>query len=163
MEGAHMEDIMRRRYGTHSRSRFRRSKQDRWFAGVCGGIAEHFDVNAFWIRGLFVFGTFMLFPMPIIAYIIMVFVMPRADQTYIPPIPQPVPQPVQQPMVEQQPIRPSMQAQVEPSYTQAKKRENQPSLKTLESEFDEIENKIRMMEDYVTSKEFQVQKKFENL
>lgn len=158
-----MEDMMGRRYGAHSRGRIRRSRQNRWFAGVCGGIAEHFDVSAFWIRVMFVFGSFVIFPAPLIAYIIMVFVMPRADQTYVPPIPQPVPQPVQQPIVEQQSQRPSTQARMEPAYAQAKKRENQPSLKTLEAEFDEIENKIRMMEDYVTSKEFQVQKKFENL
>lgn len=44
----------------------KRSKTDRIFAGICGGIAEEMGVNTFWIRLLFVIG----FPYSLIAYII---------------------------------------------------------------------------------------------
>ena len=30
--------------------KLRRSVNDRWLAGVCGGLAEFFGVNAFWFR-----------------------------------------------------------------------------------------------------------------
>jgi phage shock protein C len=33
--------------------RLRRSRHNRWIAGVCGGLGEFFGINAFWFRLLF--------------------------------------------------------------------------------------------------------------
>ena len=33
--------------------RLRRSRQNRWIAGICGGLGEFFGLSAFWFRLLF--------------------------------------------------------------------------------------------------------------
>ena len=49
--------------------RFYRSRSDRWFAGVCGGIAEYFDWNPGFVR-LAVFVSFFFFgPLTFFAYV----------------------------------------------------------------------------------------------
>ena len=37
-----------------------RSRTERWLVGVCGGIAEYFDIDPTVIRVLFVLGAFIL-------------------------------------------------------------------------------------------------------
>jgi len=32
----------------------RRSRHNRWIAGICGGLGDFFGLNAFWFRLLFV-------------------------------------------------------------------------------------------------------------
>jgi len=57
--------------------KLRRSKDDRWLAGVCGGIGEYFNVDGVLIRVLFVlFGLFVGWG--IIFYIILWIIMPEA-------------------------------------------------------------------------------------
>jgi phage shock protein C len=34
--------------------KLRRSRSNRWIAGVCGGLAEFFGLSSFWFRLLFV-------------------------------------------------------------------------------------------------------------
>ncbi len=55
----------------------RRSRSNRWFAGVCGGVAEFFGINAFWIRLAF---FLLLIPggLPgLVPYIILWMVIPK--------------------------------------------------------------------------------------
>jgi phage shock protein C len=33
--------------------KLRRSRSDRWLAGICGGLGEFFGLNPFWFRLLF--------------------------------------------------------------------------------------------------------------
>jgi phage shock protein C len=33
--------------------KLRRSRHNRWIAGICGGLGEFFGINAFWVRLLF--------------------------------------------------------------------------------------------------------------
>ena len=33
--------------------KLRRSRSDRWIAGICGGLGQFFGLNAFWFRLLF--------------------------------------------------------------------------------------------------------------
>jgi phage shock protein C len=33
-----------------SRGALRRSRNDRWVAGVCGGLGEFFGISSFWFR-----------------------------------------------------------------------------------------------------------------
>ena len=55
-----------------------RSRTDRKFAGVCGGIAEFFDVDVTVIRILWVLATF-LGGSGLLAYIICALLMPEGD------------------------------------------------------------------------------------
>ena len=52
-----------------------RSKDDRMLAGVCGGLAEYFKIDATVVRLLFVIGTVFGGP-GLIAYIICLILMP---------------------------------------------------------------------------------------
>ncbi len=38
-----------------SRNMLRRSRHNRWVAGVCGGLGEFFGISSFWFRLAFVF------------------------------------------------------------------------------------------------------------
>ena len=62
------------------RPRLRRSNRHRMIAGVCGGIAEFLDVDVTVVRVLYVLISIVSVAFPgILAYIILMFVMPRAD------------------------------------------------------------------------------------
>ena len=56
--------------------KLRRSRHNRWIAGVCGGLGEFFGLSAFWFRLLFI-----LFMVPggvpgLLIYLILWIVMP---------------------------------------------------------------------------------------
>lgn len=58
------------------RQALRRSKNNRWIAGVCGGLAEFFGINPFWFR-LAMFITFIPGGVPgILIYIIAMIMIP---------------------------------------------------------------------------------------
>jgi phage shock protein C len=42
------------------RKKLYRSRDERWLAGVCGGIGEYFDIDSTVIRVVFVLATFIL-------------------------------------------------------------------------------------------------------
>ncbi|MDJ0838614.1 MAG: PspC domain-containing protein [Acidobacteriota bacterium] len=119
-----------------------RSANDRMFFGVCGGLAKHFGVNSLWIRMGFVLGTIFSSGLAPLLYVICIFIMPREDRVYgcVPPLPEDA----------CRPRRPRFASQRE-------------ALDELHRKFDSIENKVRGMEDYVTSKEYVLKRKFENL
>ena len=54
-----------------------RSESDRWLAGVCGGIAEYFNVDSTLIRVLFILFGFLVGG-GILIYIILWIIMPEA-------------------------------------------------------------------------------------
>ena len=59
-----------------SRGVLRRSRSNRWVAGVCGGLAEFFGISSFWFRLAFLI---LLLPggLPgLIPYLVMVLVIP---------------------------------------------------------------------------------------
>ena len=53
-----------------------RSRDERMIAGVCGGVAEYFDIDPTLVRLLFVLATFWGGP-GLLAYIIMLVVVPE--------------------------------------------------------------------------------------
>lgn len=60
--------------------RLTRSSRHRLIAGVCGGIAEYLGVDVTVIRVLYVLVSIISVAFPgILAYIILMFVMPRPD------------------------------------------------------------------------------------
>jgi len=48
---------------------FKLDRRDAKLAGVCGGIANYFDVDAFWVRLGFVAGTIIGFGSLVLVYI----------------------------------------------------------------------------------------------
>ena len=59
-----------------------RSKDDRWLAGVCGGIAEYFNVDSTLIRVLFILFGFAVGG-GILIYIILWIIMPEAADDHV--------------------------------------------------------------------------------
>lgn len=58
------------------RQALRRSKSNRWIAGVCGGLGEFFGINPFWFR-LAMFIAFVPGGVPgILIYIIAMITIP---------------------------------------------------------------------------------------
>ncbi|SKA95073.1 phage shock protein C (PspC) family protein [Caloramator quimbayensis] len=55
-----------------------RSRKDRMIAGVCGGIAEYFDIDPTLVRLFWVFAV-LLGGSGILAYIICAIVIPNGD------------------------------------------------------------------------------------
>lgn len=129
--------MRRRRQKTRTETVYR-SSYDKVFAGVCGGLAKHFGVNPFWFRFGFVVGTILGSGLPVIFYVVCLFLMPR-DSDMVPPLP-----------TDAMASGPRFGSQRE-------------ALDELHRQFDIIETKVRGMEDYVTSKEYVLKRKFENL
>ncbi|MGM0589677.1 MAG: PspC domain-containing protein [Bacteroidota bacterium] len=62
------------------KSRLTRSRSEKMIAGVCGGIAEYFGWDPTLVRIAFVISSFIFSVsfIPLIIYIILMFVMPEA-------------------------------------------------------------------------------------
>jgi phage shock protein C len=65
---------------TNTKPSLRRSRNDRVFAGVCGGLAEFFGISAFWFRLAFVIATLPGGIPGIGAYIILWLILPKAEE-----------------------------------------------------------------------------------
>jgi phage shock protein C len=56
-------------YHYHTKRKLYRSTRDKWVAGVCGGLAEHFDVDPVIVRLLWIVVTVLSAGIGIIAYL----------------------------------------------------------------------------------------------
>lgn len=62
----------------HSDRRLVRSSEDRMIAGVCGGLAEYFEIDSTLIRVAYVVGSVVSVAFPgLLVYILLWVVMPR--------------------------------------------------------------------------------------
>lgn len=125
-----------------------RPRRDRVFAGVCASIANHYDFSLFGTRLIFILGAIFQFHLAIIGYIVAIFVIPSEGRTmtkknnrHYPPPPPP----------------PQADAVLDFSANKAK------TIKELEAHYAAIEARIEQLEDHVTSKDFILLKKFEQL
>ena len=65
---------------TDGRRRLKRSARYKMIAGVCGGLAEYFDLDVTLVRVAYVLVSILSAAFPgILAYIILMFVMPPPD------------------------------------------------------------------------------------
>ncbi len=65
--------------------RLTRSSKHKMIAGVCGGLAEYFDLDPTVVRVAYVLISIVSVAFPgILAYIILMFVMPPPDQPGVP-------------------------------------------------------------------------------
>lgn len=117
-----------------------RSSSDRVFAGVCGGLAEHIDVSSTWLRIGMVAATVMTSGIAAFFYIACIFIMPRGDG---------------------QPSRRRSRRQKTASRPFYRSREE--AMVDLNDQFNTIERRIRNLEDLVTSREYVLKRKFEEL
>lgn len=68
-----------------------RSRSNRVFAGVCGGLAEFFGLDATLIRLAFVLGIVFGFGSLLVVYLVMLFIVPEEPLSAVPVPPQPLP------------------------------------------------------------------------
>jgi len=59
--------------------RLQRSKTERMIGGVCGGLANYFDVDTTIVRLLFVLSFFFLYPGTILVYVLLLIIMPEEN------------------------------------------------------------------------------------
>jgi len=110
--------------------------RDGVFLGVCKGIAEYFDLSVFWIRMalviVFIFSGFW----PVIGvYLVAAFFMK--------------PQPVK-------PINSEEEREFYDSYVHSPK----TAAQRLKKKFEDLERRIRNMEDKVTGREYEWERRF---
>ncbi|HEY1253019.1 MAG TPA: PspC domain-containing protein [Thermoanaerobaculia bacterium] len=68
-----------------SNRRLTRSRRHKMIAGVCGGLAEYFDLDPTVVRVAYVLLSIASVAFPgILAYIVLMFVMPPPDDTPVP-------------------------------------------------------------------------------
>jgi len=60
-----------------SPKRLVRSRDDRWIAGVCGGVAQYLGVDANLVRLIVVLGTIFGFGSLLVAYVVAWVLMPE--------------------------------------------------------------------------------------
>lgn len=104
--------------------------------GVCRGIADHFDISVFWVRAAFVLLFLLSGFWPVIGiYLVAALIMK--------------PRPVK-------PINNEAEQEFYESYV------NSPSnaAQRLKRQFDKLDRRIKRMEDKVTSKDFEWERKF---
>lgn len=114
--------------------------RDRIVFGICQGLADHFDVSAVWIRlGLVAVSLFSgIFPFPIF-YAIAAFIIkeePEQAKTQGP------------------------ETFYEEDYFEAEVSARTLGLRRLKNRFDSIESRIRRMENYVTNKSYDWERRF---
>lgn len=64
---------------SQTRSPLRRSRHNRVFAGICGGLAEFFGISAFWFRLAFVIALIPGGIPGLVPYLIMWIIVPKAE------------------------------------------------------------------------------------
>ena len=58
----------------------KRSVKNKMLAGVCGGLAEYFDMDPTIVRLLYALGSFFTVGTGVVAYIVMMIVVPEAEK-----------------------------------------------------------------------------------
>ena len=64
---------------TEDVKRLYRSRRDRMIAGVCGGLADYFEIDPSIVRLLFVGALFVGAPGVLPAYVVMALILPEAQ------------------------------------------------------------------------------------
>lgn len=62
------------------RLKLRRSRHNRIFAGVCGGLAEFYGINAFWFRLAFLIATIPGGVPGVTAYLVFWLIIPKNNE-----------------------------------------------------------------------------------
>lgn len=120
--------------GTRRRGLYRSRKKS--ICGVCGGIAEYFDFSVFWVQVAFVVLAFMSGFWPVVfAYIILAMIMKPS------------------------PVKP-VESEDERDFYESYMRSRGYALERIKHQFEQLERRIRRMEDVVTNKAYDWDRKF---
>jgi len=65
---------------TSQRAPLRRSRHNRWLAGVCGGLAEFFGIRAFWFRLAFLIACIPGGVPGVLVYLLCWLIIPKARE-----------------------------------------------------------------------------------
>ena len=125
----------------YSKPRLTRSSKGKVIAGVCDGLARHFDIDVSWMRFGWFLATILTFPVVPILYVLCIFLMPREGH---------------------QPRR-GRRGRQAPRVEVPQFADQEEAMSHLHRQFDLMEAKIQRMEDHVTSKEYVLKRKFEDL
>jgi len=69
--------IILRKGRPQQKGRLYRSRKERMFSGVCGGLGIHFGLDPTLFRLAWVVGTFAFWGIGLLAYIVMLFIVPE--------------------------------------------------------------------------------------
>lgn len=119
--------------------RFYRSRTDRVWLGVCGGIAERFGWEPLLVRLLFVASFFGMGPFPLVAYILVAMLTPKAPMG-----------------------RPNLAPEEEQFWRNVSDRPR-VTASGLKYTFMDLEERLRNIERSVTSEEWRLKKAFKDL
>lgn len=109
--------------------------RDRVIFGVCQGFSDHFDLPVVWLRLGWVILAAITFPVAIIAYFVIAFILKPADE-------------------------PRPEAEFDDNFYDTDMSSRTIGLRRLKSKFDAIEARIRRMENYVTNKSYDWERRF---
>lgn len=124
-------------------SRVYRSRKDKVLSGVCGGLAKHFEISSTCLRVGFVVGFLIQPPIILILYVVAVFIMPSDAN---------------------EEARASFSSAHGPIQSPAEAfRSRERAIHVLDGHFDLIEEKIRKLEDHVTSRDYVLNRELEEL
>ncbi|MEE2878707.1 MAG: envelope stress response membrane protein PspC [Pseudomonadota bacterium] len=132
----HEEDMFRSR----NPKRLYRSREHRVWAGVCGGIAERFGWDPIVVRLLTVAAFFFLAgPLVIIAYILMILIVPKAPRSF------------------------RHMAPEEEAFWRGVSDRPRATYSGLKYTFMDLEDRLQNLERNVTSDEWRLRREFRNL
>lgn len=117
---------------------YRNPSQGR-IGGVCAGVAEYYGVPALAVRIGFVFATILLSPLTLFVYAGLVIALPK------------------------KPAGALFMSQQDEEFWRSVSRSPKDTLSSIHAKFERIKNRIHRIEDYVTSSEFETERKFKNI
>jgi len=123
-----------------------RSSQDKVLCGVCGGLAEYWQVSTFWVRIAAIIALIMWFPLSILVYFVCCWLMPPSDLQGM-----------------SREYHQARRAQSGDPGSERRFRTSREAYQYVSDVFNSMEQRICKMEDKVVSKEFQLNQKFQNL
>lgn len=131
---------MNTRFNNHREDRphklYKQAKSGVLF-GICSGISDYFGLSVMGVRALFVLGSFFS-PLFFLAYILMIFLLEsRPEELY----------------VSHEELRFRRSAHFAP----------RDLFSSVKHQFRKTEDRVRRMENYVTSSEFELQQKYRDL
>ncbi|NNC63243.1 MAG: envelope stress response membrane protein PspC [Gammaproteobacteria bacterium] len=120
--------------------RLHRDRENGMVAGVCAGIADYFGFDVTITRIIVAIGLFVFLPTTVIAYILLVFLLPTKP-------------------------RESVRVHDDASETLQRSVRSAPhaTLDNIRHRFREVDARLQRLEKYLTSKRFKLDREFESL
>jgi len=123
--------------------RLYKSRRNKKLAGVCGGLADYFEISSFWVRLAFVLALFVfLGPFAILAYVIAAVMMDK--------------EPLDNP-------RSSNAYRHERFQVFDERPVEKRDIRDTSSKFADLEKKLRRLEATITSKKFKLHSEFNRM